>query len=80
MQKKNSYLSLTLISIAYLVAIFRWQSNPPYLLYATILFAICYIAWGVLHHVRRGNLAFKVVLEYALVALLGVAIISTLLI
>lgn len=42
---------------------------------AAVVTAISYIAWGVIHHARRGDLHTKVVLEYLSIALLGIAIV-----
>lgn len=40
---------------------------------AAILLGVSYVVWGILHHSRRGDLHIKVVLEYAGIAILGVA-------
>ena len=77
---KGDYLVLAVLSLIYLVAIFRYQSNSLYLLLATIFFAIGYLLWGIFHQLHNHNFHARVMLEYFLVALLGVAIISTLLI
>ena len=80
MQNIGDYSILAAIAGIYVLAIFRYQTTPKFVLIATIVFAIVYIIWGVIHHLRRKNFHTKIVLEYFLVALLGVAIVSTLLI
>lgn len=40
-----------------------------------IAVAVAYVAWGVIHHWRSGDLHPKVVLEYVGIAILGVAIV-----
>ena len=77
---KSEYSILAIFAIIYIVAIFRYQTLPSYTLLATGLFAFSYICWGILHQSRIHNLNFRIMLEYFLVAILGVAIVSTLLI
>jgi hypothetical protein len=80
MQKSSDYFVLALLSAFYLGIVWYYQGNTLLLLIASIVFAVSYILWGIFHHLHQGNFHGKIVLEYALVALLGVAIISTLLI
>lgn len=40
-----------------------------------IAVAVAYVLWGIVHHSRSGDLHPKVVLEYVGIAILGVAII-----
>lgn len=80
MQHLSDYSVLAALAGIYVLAIFRYQSTPKFILLATIIFAIIYVIWGTVHHVRNKNFHGKIVLEYFLVALLGVAIVSTLLI
>lgn len=39
------------------------------------LFALVYVIWGILHHAVHHSVTLRVVIEYIVVALLGVAII-----
>lgn len=77
---KSDYSLLAILAVSYLVYIFRYQSTPQYLLFATIIFAVLYFIWGIFHHLHTGSFHARVVLEYLLVALLGLVIVSTLLI
>lgn len=79
-QHKSDYSVLAILAALYMVAIFRFQTVPKYILLATVLFAICYFIWGILHQLHTRNFHAKIVLEYLLVAVLGIAIVSTLLI
>ena len=79
-RNKTDYSFLAFLTIAYLVAVFRFQSRQDYLLIATGIFAMSYFVWGISHHLRTHSFHARIVLEYFLVALLGVIIISTLLI
>jgi len=73
------YCVLAILATAYLIFVFNYQTVPKYILISTIVFAITYIIWGVTHHLKSKNFHARVVLEYLLVALLGVALVSTLL-
>ncbi len=77
---RGDYSILAALSGIYVLVIFRYQSTPRYILIATVAFGITYIFWGIFHHLRVKNLRGLIVLEYFLVALLGVALVSTLLI
>lgn len=77
---KGDYTLLAALSGIYLLSIFRFQNTPKYLLLSTLIFGLIYIMWGIFHHVRSHNFHGRIVLEYFLVAFLGVAIVSTLLI
>lgn len=77
---KSDYGILALLATIYLVVVYRFATFPKYILLATALFGVCYIFWGVVHHIRAHNFHARIVLEYLLVALLGLAIVSTLLI
>ncbi|KKU44981.1 MAG: hypothetical protein UX64_C0040G0003 [Microgenomates group bacterium GW2011_GWC2_46_7] len=76
----SDYSLLALLAVIYISSIFRYQSTPQYLLFATIIFAVLYFIWGIFHHLHTGSFHPRVVLEYLLVALLGLALVSTLLI
>lgn len=80
MKHSRDLLFLALLSIPYVLTIFRYQANPYSILIITAIFSGAYLLWGLFHHFRQGNLHGRVVLEYALVSLLGIAIISTLLV
>ncbi len=76
---RRDYTSLAILSILYILVIFRFQSTPRYIMLATIIFGVCYLVWGLVHHLRQHNFHARIVLEYLLVAILGLAIVSTLL-
>ena len=79
MKYKSDYIALALLAIIYVMAVFRYQTTPLYILLATAIFAGCYVIWGLFHHLKAHNFHARIVLEYLLVAILGVAIVSTLL-
>lgn len=39
------------------------------------LFAFAYVVWGILHHLVHHSVTVRIVIEYIVVALLGVAVI-----
>lgn len=78
-RNKSDYSLLAILATIYLGAIFRFQTVPKNIFIATISFGLVYVIWGVIHHVRAHNFHTRIVLEYLLVALLGVAIVATLL-
>ena len=63
----------------YIAVVYYFQTFPSYVVLVTGVFGICYVIWGILHHFRAKNFHARIVLEYLLVALLGLAIVSTLL-
>lgn len=79
MINKNDYLILSVLSAFYVAAILYYKTHPMMVLVSTSLFAVLYLIWGILHQFRSHNLHVKIMLEYFLVALLGVVIVSTLL-
>ncbi len=42
---------------------------------AAAIAAASYLAWGIIHHARRGDLHPKIVLEYLALAILGITIV-----
>jgi len=80
MKHMGDYSILAALSAIYLVVVFRYQTTPKYIMMATVVFGVVYLVWGVFHQIHARNFHTKIMLEYFLVALMGVAIISTLLI
>ena len=76
---KLDYAILAAFSASYLGFVYSYQTVPRYILIATSVFAIFYVIWGIFHHLKAHNFHKRIVLEYLLVALLGLAIVSTLL-
>ncbi|MEI6690127.1 MAG: hypothetical protein WCL07_00090 [bacterium] len=77
---KIDYSLLAIISMVYIMVFLVYQNQPQILIIATCFFGFTYILWGVLHHLKTRTLHPKVVLEYFLVSLLAIALVSTLLI
>lgn len=79
-RNKSDYLVLAIPSALFVAGVYRFQTVAKYTLILTALYGLFYFCWGIFHESKRGNLYPRVVLEYLLVAILGVAIVSTLLI
>lgn len=77
---KFDYSILALMSGAFVLYFLNAKSSPRNLLTATCIFALSYAVWGFFHHARTKSLSRKVMLEYFLVAVLGIVIVSSLLI
>jgi len=74
------YSVLVIVAALYLATIWHYQTSPKYVLFSTVIFALVYLVWGVIHHLKKSkSFHARIVLEYLLVASLGIAIISTLL-
>lgn len=74
---RNIQHFLPLIGIlgAGLLAFFLFSYDQKFQLAAIIATAAGYIAWGIVHHVMKKDISFEVVLEYVIVAILGVIIV-----
>ncbi|MBI2009743.1 MAG: hypothetical protein HYS86_01055 [Candidatus Chisholmbacteria bacterium] len=69
---QQHYLILAIILGAGLVAILLFRVNEVLKNTVILALAAAYVAWGIYHHKTSNHLRLKVVLEYLLVALLGV--------
>ena len=69
------YLSFFVILVASVFVILQNNGDKNLVLIFVSLFAAAYIVWGILHHLVHHSVNLRIVLEYIVVALLGVAII-----
>jgi hypothetical protein len=53
------------------VTILYYQSDRMVEVYLTIAMAAAYVLWGIVHHLKIGDLHGKIVAEYILMATLG---------
>jgi hypothetical protein len=77
---KIDYSYLAILAISFSLYFYFARHSASQLFVATLAFALVYIIWGVWHHARLRHLTGRIVLEYFLVACLGIVIVSTLLI
>ena len=74
----SHYVALIAILVCGVVAISLFRFDHTLLNIAIYSLGGLYVIWGILHHHSTNQLRTKVVLEYILVAILGVIIIKTL--
>lgn len=69
------YISFVVIIAASIFLIFQSIGNKMLTMEFVGLFAMFYVVWGLLHHIVHHGLTLRVVIEYIVVAILGVAVI-----
>lgn len=79
-KNKLDYFVLIILSALFATYYLTNLDHPYQLFVATVIFSLLYIFWGIWHHAKSHHLNGRIVLEYFLVATLGVIIVSTLLI
>lgn len=75
-QKENHFAYyFFLITILIIGLIFIWMLGPnkDYQFLALVVLSVGYSAIGIFHHLLNHDLVGKIVIEYVLVALLGIA-------
>jgi len=69
------YVSFLIILAGSIYLVLQNQSDKSLVIKFVGLFAISYIVWGVLHHMVHHSVTVRIVIEYIVVASLGVAVI-----
>lgn len=69
------YISFLIIVGASIFLVFQNNGDKSLVLEFVSLFAFAYVVWGILHHVVHHSVNLRIVVEYIVVALLGVAIV-----
>lgn len=69
------YVSFLLILFGSVFLILQNIGDSSLVLKFVGLFAISYVVWGILHHMVHHSVTLRIVIEYVVVALLGVAVI-----
>lgn len=72
------YLSLAGILIAGVVGFMVFSYERAFLIAVAIGLALAYVAWGVIHHSIHRDLYLSVVIEYIVVASLGLVVMLSL--
>lgn len=75
---KFAYSLLAILAVIYIVIVALFHAISTVMLSATLVYAVLYFLWGVIHHLYEKNLTFRIVLEYFLVSALGIVVMSTL--
>lgn len=71
-QKPLEYLSLALIFLVGLIIYFFADISSHTQRLVVYFMAACYFFWSIIHHYRRGDLSVSIVVEYLVMALLGI--------
>ncbi len=77
---KGDYSVLALAVAGYLAFVIRFAAIPRYILLATIALSLFYSIWGIIHHLRTRSFTTRIMLEYFLVSILAISLVSTLLV
>ncbi|HXS15277.1 MAG TPA: hypothetical protein VN711_04055 [Candidatus Saccharimonadales bacterium] len=69
------YVSFLLILAGGVFLVYQSQGDKMLQLDFVILLSLAYVVWGLLHHFVHHSMSIKVVIEYIVVALLGIAVV-----
>lgn len=72
------YLTLFGILFAGLLGIFIFSYDRVFQVAISIAVAVSYVAWGVVHHIIHKDFHLAIVVEYLLVASLGLVVVFSL--
>lgn len=72
------YLALLGILLAGAIAFWFFSYDRAFQIAVAIALAIAYISWGIIHHLIRRDFCLTVLIEYILVATLGLVIVFSL--
>lgn len=63
---------LVLILLGGVASFLYVAGNQPLQFLVGVITAIAYVAWGIIHHMVRGDLHKKVVVEYSLIGIIAI--------
>lgn len=69
------YMPLIGVCLAGVVGFSMYQNDPGFQRAIVFATALSYISWGICHHKIHRDLTIPVILEYGIIALLGVIIV-----
>lgn len=72
------YLSLVGIFAAGIIGIYFFSYDRDFQMGIVIAMAAAYVVWGIIHHWLHKDLYFSVVVEYLVIAALGVILVFSL--
>lgn len=73
------FLPLVVLFVLGLVGFLLFSFNPLYQVVITLAVAFAYVAWGIVHHLLLKDLEASIVVEYIIIAILGLVAILPLL-
>ncbi|MBU1071451.1 hypothetical protein KKG65_03530 [Patescibacteria group bacterium] len=65
------YIALLFLVVTYLSLVLLTSFSHQYIKFLTIGFTLLYFIWGLWHHKREKSLHPKIILEYLIIAMLG---------
>lgn len=68
------YLSLIAVLALGLILIAITKNNPQVQMVAIVMTGFLYALWGIAHHALHHDIAAKVVVEYVLIAAIGITL------
>lgn len=71
------FIVLIIILVLGSAFILYFRADNLMQIYTTITLSVAYVLWGVIHHLKIGDLHLKIVTEYVLIAALGSLILLT---
>ena len=75
-QKPLEYITLALVFLIGLIIYFFADISSHSQRLVVYFLAVCYFFWGINHHYRRGDLSISIVVEYLVMALLGIVLLT----
>jgi hypothetical protein len=75
-QKPFEYLTLALLFLVGLIIYFFADISSHTQRLVVYFMAACYFFWSIIHHFKRGDLSVSIVVEYLVMALLGIVLLS----
>lgn len=75
-QKPVEYIALASIFLLGLLLYFFADINPHSQRLVVYFMAASYFFWSIIHHYKRGDLSVSIVVEYLVMALLGIILLT----
>lgn len=69
------YVSFFLILTSGIYVVLQTQGDKAQVMEFVGILAVSYVIWGILHHLVHHSVTMRIVLEYVIIASLGVAVI-----
>jgi len=70
----SHYIPLVSIFTVATVAFFLFWQDKQFLTAVSVAVSVSYVVWGVMHHMLHDDLSAEVVIEYIIVAVVGLII------
>lgn len=80
-KKQQSYLHTFVLILMLLISagvVWYARGQTQIQILVGIITSIAYVGWGVIHHILKGDLHPRVVIEYVLVGLIAIVLLLTL--